>query len=208
MKRLNTSLGIHLPPVTLFREDIATIAETLTQNDGKLFLKTEKYEYDSLDELLSNQEDTLFKLSLRRDQPHISVDFDGSIGVWIYASNDDLFSKAIFFELKSLLESKRRGSHFVVAKITKVMGWLGALGGGAFAVAGDWTSAALLWMLIPLDIIFSFAKHRSGISTELMAQRKTFWQRNSDHIVVALIGAIAGAVITFIITALLPNAKP
>jgi hypothetical protein len=51
MKRLNTSLGIHLPPVTLFREDIVKIAETLMQNDGKLRLKTEKFEYESLDEL-------------------------------------------------------------------------------------------------------------------------------------------------------------
>ena len=208
MKRLNTSLGIHLPPVTLFREDIVKIAETLTQNDGKLRLRTENFEYDSLEELFSNQEDSLFKLSLGRDDPHISVDFDGSIGVWIYTSRDDMLSKAIFFELQSLLESKRRTSHLVVAKFTKIMGWLGALGGGAFATVGNWTAASLFWMLIPLDIIFSFAKHRSSISKELMAQRKSFWQRNSDQVVVAIIGAIAGAVITLIITALQSSAKP
>jgi hypothetical protein len=119
-----------------------------------------------------------------------------------------LLSKAIFFELQSLLESKRRRSHLVVAKLTKIMGWLGALGGGAFATVGNWTAAFLFWMLIPLDIIFSFAKHRSSISKELLAQRKSFWQRNSDQIVVALIGAIAGAVIAFIITMLLSGNKP
>jgi hypothetical protein len=208
MKRLNTSLVIHLPPVSLFREDIVKIAETLTQNDGKLRLKTEKFEYDSLEELFSNQEDTLFKLSLARDEPHISVEFDGSIGVLIYSSRDDLLSKAIFFELQSLLEAKRRWSHLAVAKITKISGWLGALGGGAFATVGNWTAATLFWMLIPLDIIFSFAKHRSAISREPLAQRKGFWRRNSDQIVVALIATIAGAVITLIITPLLPGTKP
>jgi hypothetical protein len=207
MKRLNKSLSTHLPPVSLFREDVVAITEALKQNDGKLRLKTEKFEYDSLEELFSNTEDPLIKLSLARDEPHISVDFDGSMGVWIYSRKDDLLSKAIFFELQSLLDSKRKWSHLALSKLLKICGWLGALGGGAFAVVGNWTAVLLCCMFFPLEIIFSFAKHRSSISRDSLAEQKNFWQRNSDQIFIALLGAMAGGLITLVITFIFPSSK-
>lgn len=205
MKRLNKSLTTYLPPVSVFREDIIAIAEALKQNDGKLRLKTEKFEYDSLDELLANSEDPLFKMSLARDEPHISVDFDGFKGVWLYSRNDDLLSKAIFFELQSLLESKRKWSHLVLTNFLKICGWLAPLGGGALAVIGNWTAALICFMFVPLEIIFSFAKHKSTISRDLRVEQKNFWQRNSDQIFIALVGALAGGLITLAITFIFPS---
>lgn len=207
MKRSNTHLGKHIPPVCLYQEDLSAISAALAQDDGKLAIETDEFEYDSLDELLSNLGDPLNGLSLKRKAPYISVDFDSRGGVWLYASNDDLVSRGIFAEIQELLVSKRRQSYFMLRRIVDASSWVGAAGIGAFLVAGHWREAMLSSLLPLLSIAFIFVKPRSIINRTSRAQRKNFWQRNSDQIVVALISAVAGSILTLAATALFPGGK-
>ncbi|PKO36653.1 MAG: hypothetical protein CVU33_17345 [Betaproteobacteria bacterium HGW-Betaproteobacteria-6] len=207
MKRSNTHLGKHIPPVCLYQEDLSAISAALAQDDGKLAIETDEFEYDSLDELLSNLGDSLNGLSLKRKAPYISVDFDSRGGVWLYASNDDLVSRGIFAEIQELLVSKRRQSYFMLRRFVDASSWVGAAGIGAFLVAGHWREAMLSSLLPLLSIAFIFVKPRSIVNRTSRAQRKNFWQRNSDQIVVALISAVAGSILTLAATALFPGGK-
>ncbi|MBS1138845.1 MAG: hypothetical protein H6R13_298 [Proteobacteria bacterium] len=207
MKRSNTHLGKHIPPVCLYQEELSAISVALAQDSGKLRIKTDEFEYDSLDELFSNFGDSLNGLSLKREAPYISVDFDSRGGVWLYASHDDLISRGVFAQIQELLESKRRHSYFILRRFVELSGWIGTAGIGAFLAAGHWREALLSSFLPLLSIAFIFIKPRSILNRTSRAQTKNFWQRNSDQIVVALISAVAGSILTLVATALVPGGK-
>lgn len=208
MKRTSTHLGKHIPPVNLYREDLSAIAEALTQDNGKLGIRTDEFEYDSIDELVSNSEDSLDGLSLKREIPYVSVDFDSRGGVWLYSEKNSLIARGIFAEIQEILESNRRFSYFVLRRFVEGSSWLGAAGLGAFAAVGYWREVTLSVLLLLINIAFLFVKPRSIISRDLRAQTKNFWQRNSDQIVVALIAAVTGSIVTLAATALFSGGKP
>lgn len=205
MKRATKTLGKHLPPLVLYKDDLLLVGKAMSQDGSEITVTTNQYEYDSIEELLANESDGLDELAIRRHSPYISVDFSSRPGVWVYASSDELAAKGIFADVLSILEPRVRRSHSVVKRIAQIGGWLGAIGGGALVGAGYFKEAAILWLLLPVDLAFSIAKHRSAIYRESRAQKKSFWARNSDQIAVALIAAFAGAGITLLLTRLLGN---
>lgn len=208
MKRASKTLGKHLPPVVLYKEDLVSIAESLTQSDGIIEIRTNDYEYENIDQLIDNVADDFSGLSIKRRNPYISVDIDSRSGVWVYASSDDLTSKGIFSDIVSILEPRVRRTNVVVGRVAKVAGWLGALGGGMLFGAGQYREALILFLLLPVDFMFMMAKHRSIINREHRANKKSFWARNADQIVVAIIGAFAGAVITILLMNIISNGQP
>ena len=208
MKRASKTSGKLLPPVVLHKEDLASIAESLAQSNGLIEITTNDYEYESIDELVDNVADNLRGLSIKRTSPYISVDLDRWPGVWVYASSDDLVSKGIFSELLSILEPRVRRTYVVVSKIAKVAGWLGALGGGMLFGTGQYREALILLLLLPVEFIFMLVKHRNIINRSRRANKMSFWARNSDQVIVAIIGAFAGAIITIFLMSVISNGQP
>lgn len=212
MKRAKKHLGEHLAPVIVYREDIELLVDKLSQkvgeNDGEVTLKTDEYEYENIEELLQNEADNLTGLSISRRKPYVSVYFDGRMGLWLYAEDDSLIAKGIFAEMTSVLKPNARKMHVAIKWISRVASWLGAIAGGVLIGAGNFKEAAFLFLLPIVSILFETSKHRSIIYRYSRAQKMSFWKRNSDQIVVALIGAFAGAAIAIAFTYLLSNGKP
>ncbi len=208
MKRAKKTLGKHLPPVLFYKDDLILLTEALCQNGGEIKIKTDEYEYDDIDELFANEADNLTGLSISRQSPYVSVDFDNRLGLWLYAGDDDLMAKGIFADALSILEPRARSLHVVVKRIAQIAGWGGALGGGVLVGAGYYKEGLILFLLFLVDLLFSLSKHRSIVNRQLRAHKKSFWQRNSDQIIVALIGAFAGAVIALTLTHFLNNGSP
>jgi hypothetical protein len=207
MKRIENHLGKHIPPVCLYREELLAIAAALTRDNGKLIVKTKEFEYESIDELVSNNEDTLDDLTLRRDKPYISVNFQGRGGVWLYAENESLTSRGIFSEIQEILHSKRRQSYFLLRRFINASGWFGSAGIGAFGVIGYWREALLCLLLVAISMGFIFIKPRSIVNRDSRSQKKNFLQRNSDQIVVALISAVVSVILTLVVTIAFPVGK-
>lgn len=200
MKRAKKTLAKHLPPVLFYKDDLILLTEALSQKEGEIKIKTDEYEYDDIEELFSNEADSLTGLSISRQSPYVSVVFDKRLGVQLYAGDDDLMAKGIFADALSILEPKARFAHVVVKRIAQIVGWGGALGGGALIGAGYFKEGMFLFLLFFFEILFSLSKNRSIVNRQLRAQKTSFWQRNSDQIVVAIIGAFAGAVIALTLT--------
>jgi hypothetical protein len=207
MKRAKKTLGKHLPPVLFYKDDLILLTEALSHNGGEINIKTDEYEYDDIEELFANEADSLTGLSMSRRRPYVSVDFDNRLGLWLYA-DDDLMAKGIFADALSILEPRARLFHVVLKRILQIGAWGGALGGGILIGAGHFKEGMILFLMPFVDLLFSLSKHRSIVNRQFRAHKKSFWQRNSDQIVVALIGAFAGAVIALSLTHFLSNGSP
>ncbi|MDO3381520.1 hypothetical protein [Gilvimarinus algae] len=208
MKRAKKTLEKHFPPVLFYKDDLMLLTEALSQNGGEINIKTDEYEYDDIGELFANEADSLTGLSMSRRSPYVSVEFDGRLGLWLYAGDDDLMAKGIFADALSILKPRARLFHVVLKRILQIGAWGGALGGGILIGAGHFKEGMILFLLPFFDLLFSLSKHRSIVNRQLRAHKKSFWQRNSDQIVVALIGAVAGAIIVLSLTHFLSNGSP
>lgn len=102
MKKIPQGLEFEYGPIRIFKDDILDISKILEGNCKSISIKTDKFEYDSFDELVKNSNKIIKILNIRSSNPHISISlqrYNCSINIW----EDDPSSIGMGHQINSIL---------------------------------------------------------------------------------------------------------
>lgn len=208
MKRVNQSISIEIKPKKFHFEDLKAIVNILQESSpNELTIKTNEYYLDSLDDILELKQDNFSSIELKISDPYVSVDISRT-RIHLYASSDTLISEGIIAKLKSYIKSLKGDYNSIYQHI--------------FEYVRDISSALLiLWVLIdkvgvkveiyklfpPLYILISFgwlihSFYFPAKATPLSIKKlqdDDFWSRNKDTLMVGILIAVFGAILTFLL---------
>jgi len=147
----------------LRRSDLRPLANLLSSCGKELEISSDKYTFDSVDELLSS-EAPVTRLHFRirfQDFKTVSVDLD-SASIWIHASDTDTFALGIISKLDAFLRIRRAGVNPWVSLIA----WIGSFISGV---------GALLYLL--LDRILHVPWGDYTVTIALSSGFALFWNK-------------------------------
>jgi len=207
MRKIEKSLNLHLPSVKLFREDIDEIAEILKEKCEKVVFIHGDYEYDSLDDIVNKIGTKISSFEIQSSRPYVSIKFKRDIwGVFLYVSE----SQDLFYRLKDFLTSKRKFLSklftFPLGLSLLIFGIITAFSPNLFSLVGIPIGIFSPFFLI-LGIISLL--YRLGtfykITFESKYKRQTFFSRKKDEIILLILGAVIGSIITLFASYLFGN---
>ncbi|MVT66875.1 hypothetical protein GPL21_17385 [Bradyrhizobium pachyrhizi] len=194
-------------PMVLWSEDLDEIVSAFKEarNDrGEVVITTDDYQFESVDDLKEHfGSRTLTKLEIAATQPFGYVKFDMS-WVKLYVSSGPK-SAHLFHEIDAILSRCQRkpkilyNGWFLTAAVLINLGysylpnpWLSARAGallstGVSSIVLVWTCWAWLHRAFRSAVIR--LQHRK--------ETKPFFERNKDQLVMLLIGALIGGMVTF-----------
>lgn len=209
MKRIPQRLSYALGPVRLYLDDVDDIAAQLRSGAGSVEMQACEFEIESTDKLSDLKMEVIHDLTIESQNPHIAV------RLWprnaeIIAYRDDPASRGLFEVIKDNLHRHQRsfgGFH----RYPMIGGVIIGLAPWAFFFVpmNLWArvllsvAVLLVGLALSLPILQIFRGSYSTIVLSSRATRTTFWRRKGDEILIALISAIVGSLITLAISKLL-----
>jgi hypothetical protein len=199
----------HLSPVLLYRDDIERIIELLSEISPRIELSNHDHKFNDVKEWAEVKKAYHTDIQMGARGPYISLDMNER-SVFLYIAEDTAQSRGVFEKIKRLLADRKPPGHrllnpwmpaiafsvclwallFLASSITR---WaiLGAISTLLVGAIGWWV---LAWR-------FRFKKY-SVIIPKYRIEAPNFWNRNSDKIVVAIIAAVLGSLLTLLINSL------
>lgn len=110
MKKINKSFSIKLPPIRLYLDDLAQIADILGPSSSPVLISTSDYEFANVSELKSLKVDQINTLKISIREPHIWVSLEPS-EARLYAANDDAMSRGLLEQVKQVFMARKRPFH-------------------------------------------------------------------------------------------------
>jgi hypothetical protein len=215
MKRIDENVSVTLPPVRLYIEDLDQVVETVSKQD-RVEITHGRVLYDSLAELRGN----LAVESLRSLQIYVSARaFDqwGSLTIRFEPSKVEIRGSEVMSERAAaaavfLSRQTPWYSWYPTNHLPLWQGFFGALWTTALALAGaamylgsDWTTGPLLFvylgfLFVGYAVLFSDV-HLGATRIFLYSRhgKPTFWQKNKDAILVAVIAALVSGAVGFVL---------
>ncbi|MBE5319927.1 hypothetical protein IM793_12215 [Pedobacter sp. MR2016-19] len=200
----------------IFKEDIDYIILKCHQKSVSLKISDNDYVYENLEELIANKGKTPNKVELKgklESTMFSSLDIilePRKVSLTAYGS-DDLFSFA--HELKDYLLGKVPVHYRILnpqfwGTLTwlLIMCWLYIQPTGNVQIRNNWFLYFAITFLCVW--IISFANRRINFRVVLVRKHEHgFFKRNSDALILMVISAVFGALITFFLTLLSTNSK-
>lgn len=197
MKKIHKPLGEHLRPIKLYYDDILEIYRILKEAGDLIQIKTDEYEIESIEEILSIKKPFITNLSIKLYEPAVSIDFRDS-NIWLYASEDTPVQRGLYEKIKTILVKKQR----IFAPLFQ-----SSIASGLFTGSSTWwlftddykyigiliICLGLLWMYFGHKSQFQFYSLIFPVSR---TDKPSFLERNKDQLFLALISAIMGGIIT------------
>lgn len=207
MKRIRRPISKELQLVKLYLDDLQQIYEVLKEKGKNIKIIAEDYEIEDVNELSKLGIKKLHNLSIKCSDPYITIELD-TMWARIYFSEDTTYNRGILSEIEDVI---RKRSNILSRSLASWWGYACTLVlFSCFSVSTivnmknditmifGWISLALLLLSI-IALITSFRYKLMRYSTIMLYAKKeesSFWRRNKDQILVAIIAAIAGSVIT------------
>ena len=212
MKKIEESRSEYIPTVSLYYEDLADLLALFKECSEKTVLVSNKHEFESLEEMKGFCGENVEALEITAgDYSQVRLRFGRKMfpgGTHLYVSGG---RDAVFLRIGERLE---RNKTFLVTFLPKVTwGWFIVIsillwGFEPFLISkmGAISSLALvfLYYLICGASFLFHTGHFYSIALVKKAETRSFWARNKDQLLVALlsgvVGAVAGAIMTFLVT--------
>ncbi|UUZ76363.1 hypothetical protein LP414_00730 [Polaromonas sp. P1(28)-13] len=197
MKRLGTHQTKDFGPLRLGAADLNDLFNALSDT-GKIEFIADDVQYDSVSEFVAESRGRVPKVvKIKAANPYLTIDLCPR---WarLYVSTDDLAATGLFTKLASILRGCERWPRFLYS------GW--------WVVGSMWALQALFqipvlkpfgdvltWLMVAnlvwiLWVAYVHLWKFSFIQPLATTDARTFWQRNSDSVAVALFSALIGAV--------------
>jgi hypothetical protein len=208
LQRTPRHLGEHLPPSRLYLDDVERIYDYLREVSDDVQIETAEHKAGSPSALRGLPQTEIHELELRSYRPFIGVDF-GPGRIWLYAAEDDPASKGTFDKIREIVRARRHRLSWLLYGMggSAVAGSLGGVAIGVIAVSAkheDWVTLgvgigllviAAAWAIWSTHVTF---ERHSTIVLRNRADAPGFVRRNRDALVLLVIGAVLGAVVTLI----------
>lgn len=197
MKRLSKHQTKEFGPLRLGAADLEDLFIALS-DAGKIDFIADDVQYDSLSEFVAESKGRVAReVSIKANNPYLTIELRPR-GAKLYVSTDDLAATGLYTKLVSIFHRCERRPRFFYS-VWWAYGSMSALQGlfliprlKPYAYAATWLTAANIgWILWVMYIhTWKFSIVQPPTTTDF----RTFWQRNADSVMVALISALIGAV--------------
>jgi len=195
MEKINKPIRKEYLPVVLYVEDLEHIIDAFRVGGNKIEVRTDEYSFSSVSELSDHYGVQQPKyLIISSSNPFVELDLRKSeTSYYIAGGSKDAYE--IAYKLDKILSARQRipswaySTYFVFSFF-----FLGVM-------LGYWVKGAILPGLVWYGwaAYINLYKH-SKIVLEKRNNKRGFFKRNSDTIILLLIGAVAGAVATAVLT--------
>lgn len=209
MQKKIRSHGEVLKPVTLYLDDLEKIVDILRQVSDSAEISTKETILSNLNELTKLKRESLNELYIRLDEPYISLNLMPNT-IWLFIGKDEPISRGLFEQIKHVL-GRRTCSCAWLINSPWIMGLLLGIGINLFSpgiAEGNWLDVASGGFIICLSILlFLYGYNRkfrkySIIIPKYRSEAPSFFKRNADAILLNIISAILGGIITFAVAKL------
>ena len=196
-------------PVKLYIDDIKKIVNVFTDADLKVELVTLKARYESIEELVQNEDERIYDLEIKCYDPSISIMLEKN-KILIFIEDDDLKSRGAFEKIKRILIEKRRRFWKILSSplINGILMGFSILLFSTILINGIKNNYVNMYMFIPLAaficIIINYdynikidSKRYSLII--LKKREESFFKRKKDDLLMAIITAVFGFIVGFML---------
>lgn len=198
MKKLDQSISIQFPPVVLYLEDLEEIEHVLVRDAKDLVIRCEGYEFDSTAELATKLDGKqIHAMEFRADNPYTSIDFD-PFSTRIHVGTSNVHGAGISHLIANILQRRTRSFRWIYKPWTPSLLLFG-ISIGSPLLPTPWNR--LLYVLVFIWVLWSFwidVKRHSII--RLVKRPASFFARNRDQLVITIISAVIGAILTMAAT--------
>jgi len=204
MKKLDQSISQDYFPIKLYLNDLVEIQQILRECSKDHKFESSGYSFDSIEELVANiGKRELFELEINSSGPYSRIEFTR---MWakLYVGSSTLDSAGLFHNLSQVLAKARRQPWFMYSYYS-IWG-LNIFSLAATFIRSPFTSAfSYCALAIVFWVLFVRLRRNSTIILVSRDVPMSFWSRNKDEIIIALISAVMGAILGILGTVLVRN---
>lgn len=197
------------PPARLYADDLREVIGMFEDVCRKTEVKAGDYRISTaaeLDDLIAaHGQDTLPDLKIQGFDPYVSVDFM-PYGIRAYSSDDTAVQLGLIAKLRAVVERGRTWRP-PQALLWVPAGVLAGVSGYLFSARQPipaLTALSLALLIFLADVLLITRRSEIKLYTYQRNSRPGFIQRNGDQLVLLIVGAIAGAIITYLVGLLMP----
>lgn len=209
MKKSGSKSFEDFPSTLLYLDDLKDILSVLSANCEEVRLRTGDYDDvapEELDELVSNIKLERFQnIHIQTNKPYISIDLQSYV-IRVYISEDNVIQRGVISKIREIV---KRNERRYFEKALTVIGMLPLVALGILVIMKEYAFSAVMFFL-SLMMIFPITKykmnHKVIILTKNKENRIPFLKRKKDELLVALVSASVGALISFILIKLFGRA--
>jgi hypothetical protein len=190
-------------PVVLWLEDLTEIVTFLKENTKKVEISNEDYRFQTIDDLKEHfGSQTQFLLEIDTTDPYVSIKLT-RLGPKLYVAAGAQ-STHLFHEIDDMLSRRQRWFPWAYS-FWFMMVFPAAvfavdhlfLAGRPEPVAQILSQMATLLFLWFLWVAYVRLRRECVIKLQRRADRKSFFERNQDQLIMLLLGAVLGGIVTF-----------
>lgn len=202
MNKIIKSISKNYLPVIIDINILEKLIELFDLANIKYFIETENYRYDSLNSLInSKNENKISSLSIYTIDTYISIRFD-KLWATVYISSDDPYASGLFYKIDTIInESKRRFS--IIYSYYFI--WSLIIAYNIFDIINNQNQFVskkvelyflIIYILYVIRALYIRLFSHSTIQMIKKRQVGTFFYRKRDDLILMVISAIIGAIVT------------
>ncbi len=211
MRKIKKPLKKSFPPVELYFDDLESICAILKQRVKSTNIIAEDYKMKSIKQLKKLGMKKTHHLLIECFEPYLRIKFFAN-SAEIYFAEDSAYNRVILSEIANII-SKRKVlmgrflTSFWAFALNGII-TIGSFTGMIFTFSKDLVSSAWLCLGLLLLSIFSaillckltFGWYSTIVIFERKREEDTFWKRNKDQLLIAIITATIAALFTAAVT--------
>ena len=209
MKKLDKTITIQYLPVVIHKDEIEEICNIFTENNIEYEIYTDKYLFNTKDELFSSGIDDKIKLlEIKARKPYLTIEFR-HFYTKLYMSSNEIKDLGLLHELDIVLKKSQRSLSFlyssyvlysVMLLFTIVAAFL-----RKFATISETIYSYSYIVIFFYFIVVTYVRFFTYSTIYLSSKRSkpNFLKRKKDDLILLVIGAILGAILTIITTKLI-----
>jgi len=203
MEKIHDSVTKRLPPLRLYLDELRELHNFVSSCCKEpVIIETCGYRLKSLDEVSNLTENTTNSILFSSQQPYLQVRLTSVYGE-IYIGDGGIEAEGIASRVESILLRGKVSRPLLLDRVwvSVALGvslWMGVIITNPLII----TLSVALMLIAFLWIIWDYRFVTQHYNTLVFRMRKdspNFWTRNKDQIILLLIGAVIGAVITVVV---------
>ena len=203
MKKIQDSITKKLKPIKIYLEELSELHSFLLEiSNDNVEIQACGYELENFEELKNLQKDEIHDLKFTCKSPYLSIDFSSN-SARVYCGKGDIASEGIVSRIYNILK------HSQIKRLNLLdHWWIGFFVGLPLTVGIVITNidvvliGALLILIQFVILAYEYQISVNKYSTLILKSKKektSFWKRNKDQVILLLVGAFLGAIITIIL---------
>jgi hypothetical protein len=203
MERIRDSVSKSLPPLRIYTEELRELTSFLSETCETFTIMTCGYRLESIDELSQLPKHLAHDLDIEGTNPRVRVRLT-PVGGDIHVYGGDVQCEGIAARIENILRAGR-------LRMPLLPGWVPVLSGLPLLVAAPSRhvptialAGIVAFLIVVWTVYDGFLKLRRYNTIIFKARQDcpSFWERKNDEIILLIVGAVVGSLITLLINAL------